>query len=245
MKYPKPTGYRAILGSSTKTLKGEKIGILTAICYMAPYDTSGHGNVCPLSSIGCRNLCLGRNSGRMVMSPVQKAQNDKTNLYFNQRDLFDDCLRHDIARHERKANKLGMVSAVRINGTSDLPKLARSMADEFPRTKFYDYTKIPKAWQRTSTNYDLTFSHSENNNTDCIEALAHGINVAVVFGGIIPETWNGYAVHSGDDTDARFLDPKGPTGVVISLTPKGKKARNDTSGFVIFPENHLTMAAGM
>lgn len=236
MKYPKPTGYRAILGSSTKITKGEKLGILTAVSYLAPYDTSGHGNVCPMSTAGCRSLCLGRNSGRMVMSPVQKAQNDKTDLYFNQRELFDDCLRHDIARHERKANKLGMISAVRINGTSDLPQLARAMADEFPRTQFYDYTKIPNAWRRVSANYHLTFSRAENNDAACVDALAHGINVAVVFGGDIPEVWNGYRVVSGDDSDSRFLDPVGENGkgIVVSLTPKGRKARNDKSGFVLF-----------
>lgn len=234
MKYSKPTNYRAILGTSTKVKKGNKLGVLSAISYLAPYDTSGVANVCPMSSIGCRALCLGRNSGRMVMGPVQKAQNDKTRLYTFERELFDDCLRYDIARHERKANKLGMISAVRINGTSDLPVLARSMADNFPDTRFYDYTKIPNSWRRTSVNYDLTFSRSENNDADCREALAHGVNVAVVFGGDIPQEYFSSPVISGDDTDVRFLDSKGIYyGYVVSLTPKGGKAKRDTSGFVV------------
>lgn len=233
MTHKKPVGYRPILGTSTKIEKGEKIGILTAVAYLAPYDTSGIMNVCPMSTPGCRNLCLGRNAGRMFMSPVQTAQNEKTALFAENPVLFYDCLRYDIAKHERKAKKLGMVSAVRVNGTSDLPKIAMTMAEEFPNTEFYDYTKIPKAWQRTTQNYSVTFSRSETNEADCIEALNNGINVAVVFAGAFPETWKGYPVISGDDSDARFKDPKGH---VIGLSPKGRKARNDTSGFVVLQQ---------
>jgi len=31
----------------------------------------------------------------------------------------------------------------------------------------------------------------------------------------------------------RHLDPKGPIGCVIGLSPKGRKAKRDTSGFVV------------
>ena len=47
----------------------------------------------------------------------------------------------------------------------------------------------------------------------------------------MPETYNGVAVFNGDDSDLRFLDPK---GVVVGLYAKGK-AKKDTSGFVKFP----------
>ena len=55
-----------------------------------------------------------------------------------------------------------------------------------------------------------------------------GMNVAVVFESV-PETYIGKTVVDGDDTDLRFLDPK---GVVIGLKAKGR-ARKDTSGFVV------------
>lgn len=45
----------------------------------------------------------------------------------------------------------------------------------------------------------------------------------------MPETYNGFPVFDGDDTDARFLDPKRH---VIGLRAKGT-AKKDTSGFVI------------
>ena len=58
--------------------------------------------------------------------------------------------------------------------------------------------------------------------------------MAVVFstkkGEALPSTWKGYPVYDGDDTDARFLDPKG--GYVVGLRTKGK-AKKDTDGFVI------------
>ncbi len=78
-------------------------------------------------------------------------------------------------------------------------------------------------------NLHLTFSRSEINEADCLEVLAAGGNVAVVFADR-PATWNGYPVIDGDQHDLRHLDPK---GVVVGLSPKGLKAKRDTSGFVV------------
>ena len=47
----------------------------------------------------------------------------------------------------------------------------------------------------------------------------------------MPEIYEGLSVFNGDDSDLRFLDPK---GVVVGLYAKGK-AKKDTSGFVKFP----------
>jgi hypothetical protein len=44
----------------------------------------------------------------------------------------------------------------------------------------------------------------------------------------MPATYNGLPVFNGDDSDLRFLDPK---GVIVGLYAKGR-ARKDTSGFV-------------
>src|SRR5215471_12582188 len=96
-----------------------------------------------------------------------------------------------------------------------------------------DYTKLPMPWKRTLSNYHLTFSHSEDNLQDCLDALAQGVNVAVVFGNKksepLPEYWHGYPVYNGDETDLRFTDPK---GVVVGLYAKGQ-AKKDCSGFVV------------
>ena len=46
----------------------------------------------------------------------------------------------------------------------------------------------------------------------------------------LPKTYLGFRVINGDSHDLRFLDPK---GVIVGLSPKGNKAKKDTSGFVI------------
>lgn len=46
----------------------------------------------------------------------------------------------------------------------------------------------------------------------------------------VPAEWNGMRVIDGDEHDLRHLDPR---GVIVGLTPKGRKAKRDTSGFVV------------
>jgi hypothetical protein len=52
--------------------------------------------------------------------------------------------------------------------------------------------------------------------------------VAAVFKDV-PDTWQGFPVINGDESDLRFLDP---SGVIVGLKAKGD-AKKDTSGFVI------------
>jgi len=67
--------------------------------------------------------------------------------------------------------------------------------------------------------------------------LSKGYNVAMVFNKL-PETYNGYRVVNGDETDLRFLDEQ---GVIVGLkykynTGREGKVANElarTSGFVI------------
>jgi hypothetical protein len=232
----KPAGYRRMLGieSDAKTVKGTAEGYLTGILYLAPHKLSGVINTCVMASLGCIASCL-FTAGRAAFSPnIRAARIAKTVLLVTDQLAFLASLAYDIDGLRRKAAKRGLIPAVRINGTSDMPILALTMAKLFPDVQFYDYTKLPKAWLRTLPNYHLTFSHSEVNHAACIDALAHGVNVAVVFGlkkgSEFPETWNGYPVVSGDETDLRFTDPKG--GVVVGLYAKGQ-AKKDCSGFVV------------
>lgn len=128
---------------------------------------------------------------------------------------------HDIEALIRDAARRKLTPAVRLNGTSDLPWLSEALSAQFPEVQFYDYTKHARAWERTSTNYHLTFSWSGENLDACMQALAHNINVAVPFnvkkGAALPASWNGFDVVDGDLSDLRFLDE---TGVVIGLRVK-------------------------
>ena len=170
---------------------------------------------------------------------IINARIEKTRFMVADYSGFLSSLAYDIETLRRKAIKRGLKPACRVNGTSDIPKLAHAMAEMFPDVMFYDYTKIPQPWKRERANYKLTFSHSETNLQDCLDALAHGVNVAVVFGikkgHALPETWNGYEVVNGDESDLRFTDKR---GVVVGLYAKGA-AKNDCSGFVVRESNQL------
>jgi hypothetical protein len=135
----------------------------------------------------------------------------------------------DIRKLVKFAKAGGLIPAVRINGTSDLPQFALEIAAMFSEVQFYDYTKIPRPWRRTKRNYHLTFSFSGTNWEECVEALRNGINVTVVFRGRLPEVWNGYRVIDGEVSDLRFLDP---AGVIVGLKAKGDARSMEAGGFV-------------
>jgi hypothetical protein len=240
-KAPRP---ELLTQHNLKTQKGESKGFLTGVMHMMPSDLAGYGNVCPCASPECRKMCL-NTAGVWANAPaVQNSRRMKTELYFKNRPQFMADMRKSIAALVRKADRQGLTPAVRINGTSDLPQVAMEMAKEFPNVQFYDYTKIPRPWERQLPNYHITFSRSEINEKDAIEALKHGVNVAVVFntpkGQPFPADWMGYKVLDGDQHDLRFLDKlEGDGPFVIGLRGKGKakgKAKGTESGFVVDPE---------
>ncbi len=108
----------------------------------------------------------------------------------------------------------------------------------FNDVQFYDYTKNPVRFEvELPANYHLTFSRSETNHAEAMKLLERGFNVAWVFHGNLPETYLGYKVINGDETDLRVLDPK---GVIVGLkyknnTGKGGEIANKfaiESGFV-------------
>lgn len=233
VKLPSVGGIR-LLGESTKTIKGEGIGVLTKIIYLAPGDSSGV-ELCPQSTPECRLACLGERAGRMVMTDSRNARIWKTMLYIGGRNLFIDLLRVEIAAHGRSARKKGMMPAVRLDGSSDT-SLGLMMAREFPNIYFYDYSKIfGKAKKSLAMkNYSVCFSYSGRNLFETRSYLSLGGTVSVVFDTKkdekLPETWQGYLVIDGDETDARFLDQ---SGVVVGLRLKGGSKARDPGCFVV------------
>lgn len=219
---------------NAKTSKGEKLGYLTGILYLAPANESGVMNTCAMSTLGCRAGCL-YTAGRVQMFPhILHARVRKTRWLARDRTGFLVQLRKDITALVARAKREKLIPCVRVNGTSDLPWLAHAMAREFPDVQFYDYTKLPRPWQRMRPNYHITFSLSESNESAALDALSHGVNVAVVFdvkrGKPLPETWHGRHVVDGDSHDLRFLDAH-RFGLVIGLRAKGM-AKKDVHGFV-------------
>lgn len=213
------------------------------------------GNVCPLADLAaCSDPCL-NTAGRGRFTNVQIARAQKTHRYWSDRAAFMAELVDDLERFVRYCSKAGRKPACRLNGTSDIQfEVAhpcnrdgiafKSIFEAFPEVQFYDYTKVYKrAYRSLPANYSLTLSYSAANPAyaDAI-VKAHvetGAIVAVVFRTKemrdsllgLRSYFNGTPsrVIDGDETDMRFLDPKGS---VVGLFAKGS-AKEDTSGFVV------------
>ena len=231
---------RLLTTDNLKIRKGDKYGYLGTVLMLAPSTLSGH-NVCPMASAGCKAACL-NTAGNGLYPATQEARIKRTRWFFEDRTGFMRQLAHELSLHIAKANREGKIPVVRLNGTSDIRwenipvvtdgKVYRNIMARFSDVQFYDYTKLPNR-RNLPDNYHLTFSRSEVNEAHAIGELEAGKNVAVVFrlpkGKVLPETWNGFRVISGDEHDLRFLDP---AGVVIGLKAKGS-AWTDMSGFTI------------
>ena len=216
-----------------KTNKSMKKGFYTPVLHMLPANLSGF-NVCPKASTGCKMACL-NTAGRGGIikkgestNVIQEARRKRTLYYFQERDSFYAQLSREIKNAENRAKKRGLKLAIRLNGTSDLRHENSQIMQEFKHVQFYDYTAIPNR-RNLPTNYHLTFSRKENNNSDVLKAIKNGLNVAVVFEKYLPKTFLGLPVFNGDETDLRFKDPKNH---IIGLVAKGK-AKKDNSGFTV------------
>jgi hypothetical protein len=252
-------GFKLFSASNPKVAKGEGHGFQTFILHLAPASLSGW-NVCPMATLGCKAACL-NTAGRGgimgghgiltaadvangIRNTIQTARINRTRLFFSDRVAFMDLLVREIRKAIRLAERNGLVPVFRLNGTSDIrwetipvylsgPNGPRNVFELFPDVQFYDYTKIANR-KSIPANYALTFSLADGNETDALQALANGQNVAAVFRDIarvetaVAEGYMGFPVARGDETDLRFRDP---AGHIIALYAKGN-AKRDTSGFV-------------
>src|SRR5215475_10434490 len=123
--------------SDAKTSKGSEFGVLTGILYLAPAnEASDATNLCPMATEECKRACLYGAGMAGLFPAIKQARVAKSQQYLNDRAGFVATLRADIARLIDMAEKRGMKPAVRINGTSDLPQLARELAQDFPEVQF-------------------------------------------------------------------------------------------------------------
>jgi hypothetical protein len=160
---------------------------------------------------------------------IQKARIRKTQYFFNDRANFMVDLANDIKKAVRFAERKGLTPVFRLNGTSDLSWEKYTVVEGFnifelfPTVQFYDYTKVLGRKVKHLANYHLTFSKADGNDADVAKALEQGLSVVAVYDEIPAGT------PSADETDLRFLDPK---GTMLGLKAKGR-AKKDYSGFVI------------
>lgn len=190
-----------------KTFENSAQSILTAVCYLIPNKT-----FCPYASAACMRGCL-VNSGQGGMSEVvRNARQRRSDLFRTDPKKFVRYLMVEMEKVIVYCEKRNIQPTFRLNGTSDLLWERYGIPQEFPTIQFYDYTKIPIRYRKVPNNYHLTFSWSGTNKQDCLDALDRGVNVAVPFRKL-PETFLGYPVFDGDQSDARFLDPFGICGL--------------------------------
>lgn len=220
-------------GTNTKTAKNN---LKTFILYLAPADIIGTHNLCPFASDGCKKACL-YSAGRGKFSNVQQSRINKAKFWAYDREAFYIQLANELMTIYDKSVNTGEKIAIRLNGTSDIDHLhllkkyaGIDFLDPFYNNLlFYDYTKNPNHIKKyLNTSYKLTFSRSESNDDIVDQVLKNGGNVAVVFNQL-PDSYKGYKVINGDETDLRYFDPK---NVVIGLIAKGD-AKKDKSNFVI------------
>jgi hypothetical protein len=227
--------FKLLSTANPKIQKGTRLGYLSFILHLAPADLSGR-ETCPKRTAGCTAACL-NTAGRGGMfkkgentNMIQKARIRKTQYFFANRDAFMVDLANDIRKAIKFAERKGLKPVFRLNGTSDLswekywvPVYDMTLFELFPQVQFYDYTKVLGRKVSAFPNYHLTFSKADGNDADVAEALLQGMSVVAVYDEIPA------GVPSADETDLRFLDPK---GVMLGLKAKGR-AKKDYSGFVI------------
>jgi hypothetical protein len=241
---------------SSKILKTNKVNPnqVTYMIYMLPADkwqeyfSPEHiarlkikqKTLCPFADeAGCKAPCL-NTSGHGAFDQTQMARLKRTMLFLTDRERFFTMLVGEILTLKAKLDKSKTLS-LRLNGTSDIMwenervtiggQTYPNIMAYFTDVQFYDYTKITTRKIEHIPNYHLTWSYSEAKSkyADRMHKAFPKHNVAVVFRKEIPATFKGIRVISGDESDARFLDPK---HVIVGLLAKGK-AKKDVSGFVI------------
>ena len=241
------------VSSNAKGVKGEAIGYLTGILYLAPADLSGY-QVCPMALIaGCKAPCLNTAGLGGVYTSIQRSRIAKTRRFFEQRAEFMADVVFSIRKLVKAARRRPIrnkgrftgryhIPLVRLNGTSDIrwenipvtidgvtyPNLMAAFSD----VQFYDYTKLANR-RNLPANYDLTFSYSGVPAFQKFvqKALAQKMRIAAVFRfeRDIPKRFLGRKVIAGDDSDVLSIEPR---RALVALYAKGKAVR-DTSGFVV------------
>ena len=253
--------YILSVSSDPKTIKSLIDGVLTGVMYGMPANGSGEWNDCPFASLGCEMACLNTSGHGGIgldadkLNAVQIARLKRSAFFHTRRSEFWEMLIRDIDRLIRKAKKLGLMAAVRLNGTTDVKyestpvvingiKIANNIMELYSDVIFYDYTAWPYAKRPNETlplNYHLTFSRKENNDSQIADNISHGRNVTVVVdipsrdkSTAIPTTWREIPTFDADKSDFR---PNDPIGRILILRYKSAKASSladaMASGFVV------------
>lgn len=205
-----------------KTAKGSKVPVVLAGLSMMPTL-----ELCPNSiRAKCLDMCLKDSGFSEVYDSVNQARQRKTDWFLSDRQGFLQQLRKELNTLQKYADKHGKQAIVRLNVLSDIPWERYNIPQDFPRIKFYDYTKRSNRLGKTPSNYGLMFSWSgaDAYQREVNNALKTDTPMTVVFSKDLPEYYLGRKVYDGDISDLDNLDQK---GMIIGLRLKGNKNKRD------------------
>jgi hypothetical protein len=235
--------YIGQINNGAKHKKAYKYKELVYTIYFAPARSCGY-EACPGRTKECTAACLnmsGHNRMDAKHEMINKSRIKKTKLFFEEREFIVRWIIEEITNGIMKANRLGYEFSVRLNNTSDISPedfyiieygTKKNILQLFPEVMFYDYTKQINRIEllKKYSNYDLTYSFNGYNIDICMGMLRRNIRVAIVFNGVLPETFLDYPVIDGDLYDMRYRDK---TNVICGLHYKKTRTKLTTNKFVI------------
>ena len=227
---------KSVLGQKNANSKLKKSNIKTYPLNLMPADSSGIMNTCPWATKQCKDLCLHTAGNPAWQVNKNSGRTARTYAFKFARAEFMAALAFDIMNKIKNSDD---TVAFRLNTTSDIPWEKQTinvdgkdvfLMEYFKDASFYDYTK---GYDRMSnfldknlpSNYHLTYSLNESNDTEALDVVERGGNVAacVKYKGELPKTFTlkGIAIrtHNADEHDYRVIDPKFSIAV---LAPKGR-----------------------
>lgn len=123
------------IDGNPKTVKGQKLGFLTAILYLTPYLFSGT-QLCPMAKLagcwlGCLNVqghggiakrgdVIATDAGPLPNNSVQRARLSRTELFNTDKPAFFSQLIKELRAFIARAVRKGLTPTIRLNGTSDI-----------------------------------------------------------------------------------------------------------------------------
>ena len=223
--------------SNTKILKSQN-GTEFKIASLSLYPNN---IICAGSkSAGCLKICLKDSGFAQIFKNVNESRKRKTDFYLNNSAAFFEQLRNEIFKFERKTIDEGYKPAFRLNTISDInyTMSGEPIPAEFPKSTFYDYTKIVKTLETGIKNYKKIFSYSGRSQYQkSVEiALKTDIPIAVVFRGFIPvgNTFLNREIIDGDKSDLK--NAFNSRNKICGLKLKGNKQKTMIGDFIVEPE---------
>ena len=204
-------------------------------------------SACPDASAGCVFGCCVNNGGQGTMASVQRARIDKTVFFMTRREQFLQQLFEEIEKTHAKAQREGAQDYYRLGCNDSFGWWRFGIVQRLAGCSFYDYYPLIALYRsilegnpltdQIPANMRICWSRKETNTEDQVRTiLGFGQNVAVVFHNgsegetgycgrgaykqRLPESYLGFPVIDGDESDIRFLDPQG--GYVVGLRLKSR-----------------------